>query len=66
MPSIDGKPLNKLYDVKDCLKNVIANKTNDLVVAAGDDENDIAMLVPESYSDIKGEIKPFLGIQVIR
>ena len=66
LPSIDGKPLNKLFDVKECVKNVIENKTDDLVIAAGDDENDIAMLLPESYSDINGEIKPFLGIQVIR
>ena len=66
LPSIDGKPLSKLYDVKECLKNVIENKTDDLVIAAGDDENDMAMLLPESYSDINGEIKPFLGIQVIR
>ena len=66
LPSIDGKPLNKLYDVKDCLKNIIANKTNDLVVAAGDDENDMAMLLPENYEDLKGKTKPFLGIQIIK
>ena len=65
LPSIDGKPLNKLYDVKECVKNVIENKTDDLVIAAGDDENDMAMLLPESYSDLKDETKPFLGIQVI-
>ena len=42
------------------------NKTNDFVIAAGDDENDMAMLLPESYADIKGEAKSFLGIQVIK
>ncbi len=65
LPCIDGEPLNKLYDVKECLKNVIENKTNDLVIAAGDDENDMAMLLPESYSDLKGKTTPFLGIQVL-
>ena len=66
LPSIDKKPLSKLYDVKECLKNVIENKTDDLVIAAGDDENDMAMLVPENYADLKGEAKPFLGIKVIK
>lgn len=65
LPCIDGKPLNKLYDVKECLKNVIENKTDDLVIAAGDDENDMAILLPESYADLKGESKNFLGIQII-
>ncbi len=65
LPRIDGKPLDKLYDVKECLKKVIENKTDDLVIAAGDDENDMAMLLPENYDDLKGEAKPFLGIQVI-
>ena len=65
LPSIDGKPLNKLYDIKECLKNVIENKTGDLVIAAGDDENDLPMLTPESYADIEGETKAFLGIQII-
>ena len=66
LPRIDGKPLNKLYDVKECLKSIIANKTNDFVIAAGDDENDLAMLLPESYADLKSEKTPFLGIQLIK
>ena len=65
LPSIDGKPLNKLYDIKECLKNVIENNTSDLVIAAGDDENDLPMLTLESYEDIKDETKAFLGIQII-
>ena len=65
LPRIDGKPLDKLYDVKECLKNVIENKTDDLVIAAGDDENDMAMLLPENYADLNGETKHFLGIQVV-
>ena len=66
LPCIDGKSLNKLYDVKECLKNVIENKTNDLVITAGDDENDMAMLLPENYADLNGETTPFLGIRVIK
>ena len=66
LPCIDGKPLSKLYDVKECLKNIIENKTDDLVIAAGDDENDMAMLLPENYDDLKDEAKQFLGIQVIK
>lgn len=65
LPNIDGKPLNKLYDIKKCLKNVIENKTGDLVIAAGDDENDTPMLNLENYANIKGETKSFLGIQII-
>ena len=65
LPSIDGKPLNKVYDIKECLKNVIKNNTDDLVIAAGDDENDIPMLTPESYADIEGSTKAFLGIQIV-
>ena len=65
LPSIDGKPLNKVYDIKECLKNVIKNKTDDLVIAAGNDENDISMLTPESYADIEVESKAFLGIQIV-
>ena len=65
LPNINEKPLNKLYDVKECLKNIIENKTDDLVIAAGDDENDLAMLLPENYADLKCETTPFLGIQII-
>ena len=65
LPRVDGKPLNKLYDIKECLKRVIENKTGDLVISAGDDENDLPMLIPEGYADLEGETKAFLGIQII-
>lgn len=65
LPCINGKPLSKIYDIKECLKNIIENKTDDLVIAAGDGENDLAMLTPDSYADIKYAKKPLLGIQII-
>lgn len=66
LPCVNGKPLNKVYDVKECLKKVIESKSDDFVIAAGDDENDLPMLIPQSYDDIKGEKKPFIGIQIVR
>ncbi len=65
LPIIEGKPLNKLYDIKECLKKVMENNTGDLVIAAGDDENDLPMLTQESYKDLDSKTIPFLGIQII-
>lgn len=73
VPKIKNKPLTKLYDTKQAVKNAIIN--NDLVITAGDGMNDFEMLNPLNY--IKGEknlsnpetIKelkklPFIGIVI--
>ena len=53
-PKIGDKEINKLYDVKEAVKNVVNNDTNDLVIAAGDEINDEEMLNPLNYIDILG------------
>lgn len=53
-PKVDNNPLTKLYDVKEAVKDVVVNDTNDFVIAAGDEINDEAMLNPLNYIDIFG------------
>ena len=53
-PTLDNKQISKLYDVKEALKNVVINNTNDLIIAAGDEGNDEEMLNPLNYLDIYG------------
>lgn len=53
-PLIDGKRLSKLFDVKEEVKNIIINNTNDFVIAAGDEDNDEEMLNPLNYLDLYG------------
>lgn len=53
-PKVDNKPLTKLYDVKEEVKAVVVNDTNDFVIAAGDEINDEEMLNPLNYIDIFG------------
>ena len=53
-PAPEDKQITKLYDVKNALKNVVRNKSNDLIIAAGDDSNDEEMLNPLNYLDIYG------------
>ena len=53
-PAPNNKQITKLYDVKNALKNVVQNNTNDLIIAAGDDSNDEEMLNPLNYLDIYG------------
>lgn len=51
-PEINGKKLNKSFDVKEALKDALEN--NDMIIVAGDSDNDIEMLNLENYVD--GEI----------
>ncbi len=53
-PKVDNKPLTKLYDVKEEVKAVVVNDSNDFVIAAGDEINDEEMLNPLNYIDIFG------------
>ena len=53
-PAPEDKQITKLYDVKNALKNVVRNNSNDLIIAAGDDSNDEEMLNPLNYLDIYG------------
>lgn len=53
-PIKDGVIPDKLIQTKNEVKNIIQNKSNDLVVAAGDGLNDINMLNPLNYIDILG------------
>ena len=53
-PLYNGKALNKLYDVKEEVKKNIAEKSDDLVIAAGDGINDEPMLNIFNYLDLYG------------
>ena len=53
-PKVDNNSLTKLYDVKEAVKDVVVNDTNDFVIAAGDEINDEEMLNPLNYIDIFG------------
>ena len=53
-PAPEDKLISKLYDVKQALKNVVTNNTNDLIIAAGDEGNDEEMLNPLNYLDLYG------------
>ena len=53
-PKVDNTPLTKLYDVKEAVKDVVVNDTNDFIIAAGDEINDEEMLNPLNYIDILG------------
>ena len=53
-PKINNKELSKLYDVKEAVKKVITEKTDDLIIAAGDEFNDEEMLNPLNYLDLLG------------
>lgn len=51
-PEIDGKPIAKIYDIKEKLSHIVNNETNDFVIAAGDEINDESMLNPLNYLDL--------------
>lgn len=51
-PKIKNQVISKLYDVKESVKNIVNNGTNDLVIAAGDEINDEEMLNILNYLDI--------------
>ena len=51
-PAPEDRLISKLYDVKQALKNVVTNNTNDLIIAAGDEGNDEEMLNPLNYLDL--------------
>ena len=53
-PKVDNNSITKLYDVKEAVKDVVVNDTNDFVIAAGDEINDEEMLNPLNYIDIFG------------
>ena len=53
-PEVENSPLTKLFDVKEAVKNIVYNDTNDFVIAAGDEINDEEMLNPLNYIDIFG------------
>ncbi|MBQ9245772.1 hypothetical protein IJ182_05855 [bacterium] len=47
----DDEPIDKLYQPKRAVKEILQNQTNDLVIVAGDSSNDIKMLNPLNYID---------------
>lgn len=53
-PKVDNQPLTKLYDVKEAVRDIVYNETNDFVIAAGDEINDEDMLNLLNYIDIFG------------
>lgn len=53
-PLIENEKISKLYDVKNEVRKNIENKTDDLVIAAGDGSNDEPMLNPLNYLDLYG------------
>lgn len=53
-PIIENEKISKLYDVKNEVRKNIENKTDDLVIAAGDGINDEPMLNPLNYLDLYG------------
>ena len=65
-PAPNGKQISKLYDVKEALKKVIQENTNDLIIAAGDESNDEEMLNPLNYLDLYGiEIDRNTPVQIL-
>jgi len=53
-PNVHGVQLNKLYDTKKQVETIIKEKSNDLVIVAGDDVNDVKMLNFFEYINSKG------------
>ncbi len=49
LPKVNQRPLDKLYDTKKAIEEIIKQNSNDLVIIAGDDVNDMRMLNPFSY-----------------
>lgn len=49
LPKVNQRPLDKLYDTRKAIEEIIKQNSNDLVIIAGDDVNDIRMLNPFSY-----------------
>ena len=52
-PSINGKKLNKVFDTKKAVDEIIKNNSNDLVIVAGNDPNDMRMLDLYEYIDLE-------------
>ncbi len=63
-PMADNKRLTKLYDIKNDVKKIIQKSSDDLVIAAGDGDNDLDMLNPLNYLDLYG-IKNDADIRVL-
>lgn len=49
LPKINEQPLNKVFDTKNAIQKIIDTKSNNLIIIAGDDINDVRMLNPFSY-----------------
>lgn len=52
-PAIDGKKLNKVFDTKKAVNDIINKNSNDLVIVAGNDPNDMRMLNLFEYIDLE-------------
>ena len=63
-PMLNSKRLTKLYDIKNEVRRIVEGKTNDLVIAAGDGDNDLDMLNPLNYLDLYG-IKADADIRIL-
>ncbi|MEW5820492.1 MAG: hypothetical protein AB1782_09910 [Cyanobacteriota bacterium] len=63
VPIIDNMPVSKAYDITKIVKK--AKEENDLVIVAGDGDNDIRMLNPDTYQNIvPREELPLRGIAI--
>lgn len=52
-PTINGEKLNKVFDTKKAVDEIIKNNSNDLVIVAGNDPNDMRMLNLFEYIDLE-------------
>ena len=66
LPKIENVPLDKLYDTKLAVKNTLQNKTNKLIIASGDNLNDLRMLNPFSYLDLIDKDLGIIGNKIVK
>jgi hydroxymethylpyrimidine pyrophosphatase-like HAD family hydrolase len=66
LPQINGEPLDKVYDTKLAVKEILKTGRNDLVITAGDGINDLKMLNPFSYVDLIDKDFGELGKKIVK
>ena len=66
LPKVENEQLDKLYDTKLAVKNILHNNTNELVIASGDNLNDLKMLNPFSYVELIDKDLGVIGNKIVK
>jgi len=66
LPKVEDEQLDKLYDTKLAVKNILENKTNDLIISSGDNINDLKMLNPFSYLELVDKDLGTIGNKIVK